>query len=96
MEPYGEGQGQEAEEARNVEEMREILGLSPSEVSNEQLRHFLGAANGDLNIAINHYFNAESTGTLPRVAPTPRPSSAQGTQSLASFLEIFREIEQNF
>ena len=95
MEPYGEGQGQEAE-ARNVEEMREILGLSPSEVSNEQLRHFLGAANGDLNIAINHYFNAESTGTLPRVAPTPRPPSAPGTLSLASFLEIFREIEQNF
>lgn len=62
-----------------MEEMREILGLSPSEVSNEQLHHFLDAANGDLNIAINHYFNAESSGTLPSVAPTPRTSSAQAT-----------------
>lgn len=95
MEPYGEGRGQEAE-ARNVEEMREILGLSPSEVSNEQLHHFLDAANGDLNIAINHYFNAESSGTLPSVAPTPRTSSAQGATFLpCSFLEIFSKLSKN-
>jgi hypothetical protein len=53
-----------------MDEIREILGLAPSPALDTKLRYFLEAANGDLNVAINHYFSSD-LGDPVVVVPAP-------------------------
>lgn len=67
----------EGAEESPVAILRAILGIGPFDASDEELQRDLDQASGNVEVAIDRYFNAQAAATSPPPRPRNPPSPCE-------------------